>query len=401
MIAPPGDAARPGRRRAAAQLGRARRAEHGAAAGSRGLRSDRRGTAPAVRARPARVGAAAGAGGRRRQPRRRRRRQDADDDRDRRAARSAAATRPASSRAATGETARTSSSSVRDASARGGRRRAAAAAAPDRRSGRGRRRSRRRRTRAARALIPDVDVIVSDDGLQHLALERDVEVLVFDERGAGNGRLLPAGPLRERIPQALGSAPDRPLQRRRARRPACPATWRSAPLAGVTPLDAWWQGAAPSRPALESLRDRELVAVAGMARPGRFFAMLRDDGLRIVERPLGDHADFTSLPWPAATADVVLTEKDAIKLAPTRPLRHARLGRAARLRSGARLRRGAAGVAAASLIDRSAWKLACLTSWSARSARGRCSIGGRPSTIARSSSAMPTGSPFRCATAFR
>ena len=164
---------------------------------------------------------------------------------------------------------------------------------------------------------PRVDVIVSDDGLQHLALERDVEVLVFDERGVGNGRLLPAGPLRERIPTALG-ARQIALYNADSRTTRLPGYLAKRALAGVTPLDAWWQGAAPSRPVLDSLRDRELVAVAGMARPRRFFAMLRDLGLRIVERPLGDHADFTSLPWPASTADVILTEKDAIKLAPTR-----------------------------------------------------------------------------------
>jgi tetraacyldisaccharide 4'-kinase len=164
---------------------------------------------------------------------------------------------------------------------------------------------------------PRVDVIVSDDGLQHLALERDVEVLVFDERGVGNGRLLPSGPLRERIPQALGPR-QIALYNADARTTRLPGYLAQRTLAGVTPLDAWWRGEAPSRPMLESLRDRELVAVAGMARPGRFFAMLRDTGLRIVERPLGDHADFASLPWPASTADVILTEKDAVKVAPTR-----------------------------------------------------------------------------------
>ncbi|WP_195842593.1 tetraacyldisaccharide 4'-kinase, partial [Bordetella pertussis] len=56
------------------------------------------------------------------------------------------------------------------------------------------------RPRAVQALLrahPGVDVVVSDDGLQHLALARDVEIVVQDERGVGNGRLLPVGPLRE------------------------------------------------------------------------------------------------------------------------------------------------------------------------------------------------------------
>jgi tetraacyldisaccharide 4'-kinase len=178
------------------------------------------------------------------------------------------------------------------------------------------------RVGAGHALLgahPRVDVIVSDDGLQHLALERDVDVLVFDERGAGNGRLLPAGPLRERLPPALGPR-QIALYNAAAATTPLPGYLVRRSLAGVTPLDAWWEGAAPSRRALESLRDREVLAVAGLARPERFFAMLGDEGLRIAERPLGDHADFSSLPWPAATADVVLTEKDAIKVAATRRL---------------------------------------------------------------------------------
>jgi tetraacyldisaccharide 4'-kinase len=179
------------------------------------------------------------------------------------------------------------------------------------------------RVAAGHALLrthAEVDIIVSDDGLQHLALERDVEVLVFDERGAGNGRLLPAGPLREPLPAALAprqlvlynaDAPTTALSGHLARRR----------LAGVTPLADWWQGAPPSAPALVTLRERAgVVAVAGTARPERFFAMLRSHGVAIVERPLEDHADFNVLPWPAGAADVVLTEKDAVKLPPSRPL---------------------------------------------------------------------------------
>src|SRR5512139_1410138 len=62
----------------------------------------------------------------------------------------------------------------------------------------------RRRIEAAHALLqayPQTDVLVSDDGLQHYALARDIEICVFDDRGAGNGLLLPAGPLREPWPR--------------------------------------------------------------------------------------------------------------------------------------------------------------------------------------------------------
>jgi tetraacyldisaccharide 4'-kinase len=178
------------------------------------------------------------------------------------------------------------------------------------------------RVAAGHALLrahPRIDVVVSDDGLQHLALERDVEILVFDERGVGNGRLLPAGPMRERLPRALAAhqlvvynadASTTPLPGHLARRD----------LAGVMPLADWWAGGLPDRAALAALRGRAIVAVAGIARPERFFAMLRAHGLEIVELPLGDHADFQLLPWPIGTTEVVVTEKDAVKLAATRPL---------------------------------------------------------------------------------
>lgn len=176
------------------------------------------------------------------------------------------------------------------------------------------------RAAAGHALLhayPGVDVIVSDDGLQHLGLDRDVEVIVFDERGAGNGRLLPAGPLRERVPNSLGPR-QIVLYNAEVASTSLPGHTARRSLAGVSPLDAWWAGAEPSREALEALRGREVVAVAGLARPDRFFAMLRDLGLHLVECAPGDHADFAALPWPPGAGDIVLTEKDAVKLPPTR-----------------------------------------------------------------------------------
>ena len=176
------------------------------------------------------------------------------------------------------------------------------------------------RVAAGHALLafdPSVDVVVSDDGLQHLALDRDVEVLVFDERGAGNRRLLPAGPLRERLPRAtsarqlvLYNAPEAttPLRGFVARRT----------LAGIVPLADWWAGARPDGDSLAALVGKDIVAVAGLAQPSRFFAMLREHGLHIRELPLPDHADFATLPWLASATDVVVTEKDAVKLPPSR-----------------------------------------------------------------------------------
>jgi tetraacyldisaccharide 4'-kinase len=178
----------------------------------------------------------------------------------------------------------------------------------------------RDRVAAARALCalhPKVDIIVSDDGLQHRRLARDVEVLVFDERGAGNGWPLPAGPLREPLPVLLAPRSLVVYNAPAASTPL-PGFVAQPQLAGVASLQRWWQGEPASLAALQALRGRPIVAAAGMARPQRFFAMLRAQGLSATELALPDHHDFATLPWPADTADVVVTEKDAVKLDPAR-----------------------------------------------------------------------------------
>jgi tetraacyldisaccharide 4'-kinase len=178
----------------------------------------------------------------------------------------------------------------------------------------------RDRVAAGRALLqahPEVDVIVSDDGLQHLHLGRRVQVLVFDERGAGNGWLLPAGPLREPLPGAL---PPASVVLYNAAKPTTPLPgWvAQRTLGGVVALQAWWQGGAASCEALAELKGRRIVAAAGLGRPERFFDMLRRAGLDIEPLPLPDHFDFTTLPWPADITEVIVTEKDAVKLDPMR-----------------------------------------------------------------------------------
>jgi tetraacyldisaccharide 4'-kinase len=176
----------------------------------------------------------------------------------------------------------------------------------------------RQRVAAAEALCrehPTVNLLISDDGLQHWRLARDLQVLVFDERGVGNGRLLPAGPLRELLPPQLPphtlvvyNAPSAstPL-------PGCVLDRR---LQGAVSLSEWWRGGTPTLRVLHALRDRPVVAAAGMAHPERFFGMLEAEGLQIERLPLPDHHDFRRLPWAPSTPDVVVTEKDAIKLHP-------------------------------------------------------------------------------------
>ena len=178
----------------------------------------------------------------------------------------------------------------------------------------------RDRVAAAQALLQahaEVDVIVSDDGLQHRRLPRDAQVVVFDERGAGNGHLLPAGPLREPLP---ASPPPRTLVLYNAERPstAWPGFRAARRLAGALSLADWWAGRPPSPGVLASLRGRPLLAAAGMAAPQRFFTMLDAAGLQVIPCPLPDHHDYAELPWPPRTADVVVTEKDAVKLRPER-----------------------------------------------------------------------------------
>ncbi|WP_137895538.1 tetraacyldisaccharide 4'-kinase [Ramlibacter sp. 2FC] len=169
-----------------------------------------------------------------------------------------------------------------------------------------------RRVEAAQALLarhPATDLLVCDDGLQHLALARDIEVCVFDERGTGNGWLLPAGPLREPWPRAV----DLVLH-----------TGRRAFAAGYgaeRALAAYARRADGSRVALAELRAQPVLALAGIARPEAFFAMLREQGLNLAQaQALPDHFDFEGwTPPPGWQGEILCTEKDAVKLWPQYP----------------------------------------------------------------------------------
>ncbi|HYW58654.1 MAG TPA: tetraacyldisaccharide 4'-kinase [Polaromonas sp.] len=177
------------------------------------------------------------------------------------------------------------------------------------------------RNDAVRALLkahPFVQVIVCDDGLQHYALERDIEIAVFDERGVGNGWLLPAGPLREPWPARLrtgrkGRGVDLVLH-----------TGAIAAFAGFTSsrrLKNYAMRADGSQVALSSLTTQPLLALAAIAKPEAFFTMLTASGLQLAEtRALPDHYDFDSYPRPSDKGKVVIcTEKDAVKLFPRMP----------------------------------------------------------------------------------
>lgn len=179
------------------------------------------------------------------------------------------------------------------------------------------------RVAAAQALLaahPDVDVLLCDDGLQHLVLGRDLSVVVFDERGTGNGWLLPSGLLREPWPGVAAQQAGRMLVLRQHREgtpaPAVPLVPGLQAFNAVRRLADHAVGPAGERVALTSLQAQPLTAVAGIARPAAFFDMLRARGLTLKrEVALPDHADTAAYAALAREpGPMVCTEKDAVKL---------------------------------------------------------------------------------------
>lgn len=171
------------------------------------------------------------------------------------------------------------------------------------------------RERAARALFDEgVDVVISDDGLQRLSLPRTLEFCVVDERrGFGNGRLLPAGPLREPVSRlesvdfavfhlgagsgGLLDAEDKCFMRLKADSLVMLNGEHTMPLA-------------------EAADQRvEIHAVAGIAHPARFFETLSRNGIKSINHPFPDHhpfkgSDFGHIPQGSM---ILMTEKDAVK----------------------------------------------------------------------------------------
>ncbi|WP_322095603.1 tetraacyldisaccharide 4'-kinase [Paraburkholderia bannensis] len=173
------------------------------------------------------------------------------------------------------------------------------------------------RVAAAQALCAanrEVDVIVSDDGLQHYRLVRDFELVVFDHRLGGNGFLLPAGPLREPLSRHRDATLiNNPFAR------ALP-DWPNTFALKLEPGEAWHLANPALRRPLAQFggtpeAPQRLVAAAGIGSPERFFATLRAAGLAPQTLPLPDHYDYATNPFSEVAADAILvTEKDAVKL---------------------------------------------------------------------------------------
>ena len=162
------------------------------------------------------------------------------------------------------------------------------------------------RAACARALLAahaGCDVILCDDGLQHYGLQRDFEIAVEDERGLGNGWVLPAGPLREPAGRRVDATV---INGGRSRPGAFRMELRPAGLYRVGD---------PGRPVdLSEMSGRRLHAVAGIGNPGRFFAQLERMGLAFTPHAFPDHHAFRPADLEFAECDFVLmTEKDAVK----------------------------------------------------------------------------------------
>jgi tetraacyldisaccharide 4'-kinase len=168
---------------------------------------------------------------------------------------------------------------------------------------------------------PEVNVVISDDGLQHWALPRDIEIVVWDERGLGNGYLLPAGMLREPWPRQNWHP--------YANKTELLHLYSGATTLDFLPADSSWRvkrqlgdkalHADGRALLLQSLMGQTLCAVAGIAQPEAFFAQLRAKGLNLSRTvALPDHADIAawwqSLPTPAQQSIWLCTQKDAVKL---------------------------------------------------------------------------------------
>lgn len=166
----------------------------------------------------------------------------------------------------------------------------------------------RDRAAAARALsAAGCDIVVCDDGLQHYRLARDIEIEVIDgRRRYGNGRLLPAGPLRE-LPARAALCDFRVVNGGTSGFGEWPMKLvadQALPLAGGRPR------------LMASFAGQRVHAVAGIGDPERFFSMLRELGIAVVPHAFADHHRYGAADFEfGSRLPVLMTEKDAVKCA--------------------------------------------------------------------------------------
>ena len=191
---------------------------------------------------------------------------------------------------------------------------------------------------------PHIQVLVCDDGLQHLALAHDLALCVFDERGLGNGWLLPAGPLREHWPvdrsgysqiitlstsnyatqnpqrvneQVLEKEKEQLLVQVLEKDKELPRELEKPKADFVVPrvLADFAQQANGTTQALSIFRSQKVQALAGIGKPQVFFDMLTDKGIALLAtKALADHDDMRTIHIDPELGQVLCTEKDAVKL---------------------------------------------------------------------------------------
>ena len=184
----------------------------------------------------------------------------------------------------------------------------------------------RDRAEAALALVAEgCDIVVCDDGLQHYRLRRDIEIEVIDgRRRYGNGRLLPAGPLREPVARAAhcdfhvvnlpaedDGETDGVTQAGFGEWPMRVRTQQALPMLGGR-----------ARP-LSALAGQRVHAVAGIGDPQRFFGSLRTHGIAVVPHAFGDHHRYEAADFQfGSDLPVLMPEKDAVTCVPFASERH-------------------------------------------------------------------------------
>jgi tetraacyldisaccharide 4'-kinase len=159
------------------------------------------------------------------------------------------------------------------------------------------------------ASFPECNVIISDDGLQHYRMQRDVEIVVYDAvKGFGNGALLPAGPLRESISRLKtvdaivcnGKSDQSNVFE------SIEMQLESGPFYNLLAVD--------QKVDAQAFSEKKVVAIAGIGNPARFFESLKRLGVQFESRAYSDHYPFQAEDFGGIDADIiVMTEKDAVK----------------------------------------------------------------------------------------
>ena len=147
---------------------------------------------------------------------------------------------------------------------------------------------------------PEINVIISDDGLQHYALRRDIDIAVYRHVAFGNGLLIPAGPLREP----------------RGRLKDFDVTVNRDGDQIIESLGKAWNLANPEQECdISDFKERQVHALAGIGFPELFFASLRQPGLDLIEHVFPDHHQFTAEELILnPDLPILITHKDSVKL---------------------------------------------------------------------------------------